>query len=79
MKLNALRKFQLSLKKIKQTIQAKAASSRRYQKRSRFYKDKNLFKNNPNQFHRNLGTSQIKINKAPAEEEVRSFWEKILV
>ena len=63
--------------KIKQTIQAKAVSLRRYQKRSRFCKDKNLFKNNPNQFHRNLGTSQIKINKAPAEEEVRSFWEKI--
>ena len=36
--------------KIKQTIQAKAASLRRYQIRSPFYKYNNLFKNNPKQF-----------------------------
>ena len=65
------------LEKIKQTIQAKAARLRRYQKRSRFYKDNNLFKNNPKQFYRNNGKSKIKINKAPSEEEIRSFWEKI--
>ena len=40
---------QTALEKIQQTIQAKAARLRRYQKRSRFYKD-NLFKNNPKQF-----------------------------
>ena len=65
------------LEKIKQAIQAKAARLRRYQKRSRFYKDNNLFKNNPKQFYRNNSKSQIKINKAPSEEEIRSFWEKI--
>ena len=62
---------------MKQTIQAKVARLRRYQKQSPFYKDNNLFKNNPNQFHRNIGKSQIKINKAPTEEEIRCFWEKI--
>ena len=65
------------LEKIKQTIQAKAARLRQYQNRSRFYKDNNLFKNIPKQFYRNNGKSQIKINKAPSEEEIRSFWEKI--
>ena len=50
---------------------------RRYQKQSRFYKDNNLFKNNLKQFYKNIGKSQIKINKAPSEEEIRSFWEKI--
>ena len=48
-----------------------------HQKRSCFYKDNNLFKNNPKQFYRNNGKSQIKKNKAPSEEEIRSFWEKI--
>ena len=28
-------------------------------------------------FYRNSGKSQIKINKAPSEEEKRSFWKKI--
>ena len=54
--------IQTVLEKIKQKIQAKAAASlRRYQKRSRFYKDNNLFKfkNNPKQFYRNNGKSQI--------------------
>ena len=71
--------IQTVLEKIKQTIQAKAARLRRYQKRYRFYKDKNLFKSNPKQFYRNIGKSQIKINKAPSEEKIRSFWEKNLV
>ena len=60
------------------TIQAKAARLRRYQKRSRFYEDNNLFKNNPKQFCRNNGKSKIKMNKGPSEEEIRSFWVKIL-
>ena len=57
-------------------MQAKAARLRRYQKQSRFCKD-SLFKSNPKQFYRNNGKSQIKINKAPSEEEIRSFSEKI--
>ena len=65
------------LEKIKQTIQAKAARLRRYRKRSRFYKDNNLFKTNPKHFYRNNGESKIKINKAPSEKEMRSFREKI--
>ena len=32
---------------------------------------------NPKKFYRNNGKSKIKINKAPSEEEIRSFWEKI--
>ena len=71
--------IQTVLEKIKQAIQAKAARLKRYQKRSRFYKDNNLFKNNPKQFYRNIGKSQIRINKAPSEEQIRSFWEKNMV
>ena len=48
--------IQTVLEEMKQTIQAKVARLRRYQKQSPFYKDNNLFKNNPNQFHRNIGT-----------------------
>ena len=55
--------IQAVLEKIKQTIQAKAARLRQYQKRSHFYKYKNLFKNNPKQFYRNNGRLQIKISK----------------
>ena len=64
-KINRPEEIQNVLEKIKQTIQAKAARLRRYQKRS------------PKQFYRNNGKSKIKINKAPSEEEIRSFWEKI--
>ena len=76
-KIKYLEEIQNVLEKIKQTIQAKAASLRQYQKRACFYKDNNLFKNNTKQFSRNNGKSQIKINKAPSEEEIHSFWEKI--
>ena len=69
--------IQTALEKIKQTVPATAARLTRYQKRPCFYKDKNLFKNNPKQFYRNTGKSQIKINKAPSVEEICSFWEKI--
>ena len=69
--------IQTVLEKIKQAIQARAARLRQYQKRSRFYKDNNLFKNNPKQFYRYNGKSQIKINQAPSEEETRSFWKKV--
>ena len=51
--------IQTVFEKIKQTFQEKAARLRRYQKRSRFYKDNNLFKNTPKQFYRNNGKSQI--------------------
>ena len=58
--------MQTILEKIKQIIQGKAARLRRYQKRSRFYKDNNLFKNNSKQFYRYIGKSQIEISKAPS-------------
>ena len=65
------------LEKIKQTIQGKAARLRRYQKRSRFYKDNNLFKNNPKQFCRNNGKSQIKISQTPWIEKFSKEYEAI--
>ena len=42
-----------------------------------FYEDNKLFKNNPNQFYGNIRKSQIKINKAPSEEEIQSLCQKI--
>ena len=76
-KIKSTEKIQTVLEKIKQTIPAKAARLRRNQKRFRFYKDNSLFKNNPKQFYRNIDKSPIKINKAPPEKKIRSFWEKI--
>ena len=76
-KIKRTEKIQTVLEKLKQLIQAKAARLRRYQKRSRFYKDNNLFKNNPKQFYRNNGKSHIKINKVPSEEEIRFLGGKI--
>ena len=70
--------IQKVFEKIKQTIQAKAARLRRYQKRSDFYGDNNLFKNNPKQFYRNNGKSKIKIDKALSEQEIRSFGKKYI-
>ena len=76
-KLRAKYKIKRS-EEIQNVCKFKAARLRRYQKRSRFYKDDNLFKNNPKQFYRNNRKSQIKINKAPSEEERRSFWKDMV-
>ena len=62
--------IQTVLEKLKQAIPAKAARLRRYQKRSRFYKDNDSFKNNPKQFYRNIEKPQIKKNIAPSGEEI---------
>ena len=71
--------IQTVLEKIKQTIQAKAGRLRQYQKWARFYKDNNLFKINAKHIYSNIGKSQIKLNKAPSEVEIRYFWEKNMV
>ena len=68
--------IQTVLEKIKHNL-SKSCKIKTYEKRSCFYKGNNLIKNNPKQFYRNIGKSQIKINKAPSEEEIRSFFEKI--
>ena len=62
---------------LKQTIQAKTARIRRFEKRSRFYKDNNMFKNNPKNFYRSIGKTQINVNTPPSQNEIQTFWTKI--
>ena len=62
---------------LKQRIQLKAQRKRRYEKRTRFYKQNNTFKSNKKKFYREIGETMKPVQKPPPKEEVRNFWNKI--
>ena len=51
---------------------------RRYEKRSKQYKQNRLFQNDRKKFYRTLGKSQIQVEKPPKKEEIERFWKEIL-
>ena len=62
---------------LKQKIQLKAKRIDRYKKRSNFYKQNKTFKENAKKFYRELGKSQITVEKPPKKEEMEEFWKGI--
>ena len=63
---------------LKQKIQLKAQRMRRYENRTKFYKQNSTFKTDKNKFYRELGKSQVNVEKHPSKEEVETFWTRIL-
>ena len=59
---------------LRQKIQLKAQSMRRYDKRSKFYRQNNTFKMDKKKFYRELGKTQMTVEKPPSKEEVEKFW-----
>ena len=62
---------------LKQKIQLKAQRMRQYDKRSKFYRLKNTFKMDKNKFYREMGKTQVTVEKPPSKEEVEKFWTSI--
>ena len=47
---------------------------RPYEKRSKFYRQKSIFKTDKNKFYREPGKSQVNVEKPPSKEEEKTFW-----
>ena len=62
---------------LKQTLQAKALTLRRYTKRSEQYKQNKLFREDSKRFYRELGKKTIQIEKPPDIGKVKKFWQNI--
>ena len=63
---------------LKQALQAKAQRIRRYTKRSEWYKQNKMFREDSKRFYRELGKETIQIEKPQDIGEVKKFWQNIL-
>ena len=63
---------------LKQALQAKAQRIRRYTKRSEWYKQNKMLREDSKRFYRELGKKTIQIEKPPDIGEVKKFWQNIL-
>jgi len=62
---------------LKQKLQVKAQRLRRYEKRSKFFRQNKIFETDAKKFYREISKSSISVKKIPSEEEVQEFWSKI--
>ena len=60
-----------------QKLQVKAQRLRRYEKRSRFFRQNKIYETDANKFYSEISKSSISVKKIPLEEEVQEFWSKI--
>ena len=58
---------------LKLKIQLKAQRMRRYEKRTKVCRQNNTFKTDKKTFYRELGKSQVNIEKPPSNEEIETF------
>ena len=70
--------YDIARERLKQEIQAKAQRIRRYEKRSRFYRQNLIFKEDAKKFYRELGKTQIEVKEHPKKEEIEEFWRNIM-
>ena len=63
---------------LKQALQAKAQRLRTYTKRSEWYKQNKMFREDSKRFYRELGKKTTQIEKPPHIGEVKKFWQNIL-
>ena len=61
---------------LKQKIQLKTHRVRRYEKIMKFYRQSNTFKTDKKKFYRELGKSEVNIEKLTSKE-VETFWTSI--
>ena len=62
---------------LKQKIRLKAQRMRRYDQRSKFYQQNNTFKMDKKKFYRELGNTQVTVEKPPSKEVEERFWTSI--
>ena len=70
--------LQTTRESLKMKILAIAQRIRRYEKRSKQYKQNQMFSNNRKKFFRNLGKEQVPVEKPPKKEATETFWCNIL-
>ena len=70
--------LQTTRETLKKKIPAKAQRIRRYEKRSKQYKQNQMFASNRKKFSRNLGKEQVPVEKPPKREATETFWRNIL-
>ena len=65
---------------LKRKIEAESPNKRirRYEKRSKYYKQNQMFANNRKELFRNLGKEQILVEKPRKKEETETFWRNML-
>ena len=63
---------------LKQKIELKVQRLRRYEKRTKFYRQNNILKTDKKKFYRKLRKSQVNVEKPPSKEEVETFWTSLL-
>ncbi|XP_063588611.1 uncharacterized protein LOC134765758 [Penaeus indicus] len=62
---------------IKQKIQVKAQRLRRFDKRTRFYRQNKIFQTDAKKFYREIGKGTINVEEPPVEEDMTNFWNGI--
>ena len=63
--------------RIKQKVQVKAQRIRRFEKRTKFYRQNKIFKTDVKKFYLETGKQPIEIKEPPSIKEVEKFWKKI--
>ena len=65
---------------LKRKIEAESPNKRirRYVKRSKYYRQNQMFANNRKELFRNLGKEQILVEKPRKKEETETFWRNML-
>ena len=62
---------------LKQKLQVKAQRMRRFEKRSKFFRQNRIFETDARKFYREINKSTVSIEKAPSEKEIQEFWSTI--
>ena len=62
---------------LKQKLQVKAQRLRRFNKRTKFYRQNKIFETDAKKFYREIGKETITVENVPSAEEVTEFWNKI--
>ena len=63
--------------RIKQKVQFNAQTIRRFEKRTKFYRQNQIFKTDAKKFYRVMGKQPIKIKEPPSIKEFEEFQKKI--
>ena len=58
-------------------ISAEGAKMRRYLRSQKAREQNSIYETSPSKFYRQIKNDKINVEKVPAEEEVKSFWQGI--
>ena len=62
---------------LKQKMQAKAQRMRRFEKRSKFFRQNKIFETDAKRFYREIGKNQVNVEKVPNKNDIEKFWSGI--